>query len=159
MCFWTVAGNSRVTNLKWLIAHIGCSLQSPAKWIELKHYHNATVNRNFLLVCRLINRRKSCRRWLLQYKFRKLSWYCSVQSLDWLGRWGDMRDDSAEILLHFFFSAGGPFEQFWHGQGCPLFDVVHPAFPLPTTVPWKMVLERLSWHDATSPLISSERLE
>ena len=23
--------------------------------------------------------------------------------------------------------------QFWHGQGCPLFDVVHPAFPLPTT--------------------------
>ena len=31
------------------------------------------------------------------------------------------------------FSAGGPFEQLWHGQGCPLFDVVHPAFPLPTT--------------------------
>ena len=30
------------------------------------------------------------------------------------------------------FSAGGPFEQFSHGQGCPLFDVVHPAFPLPT---------------------------
>ena len=21
-------------------------------------------------------------------------------------------------------------EQFWHGQGCPLFGVVHPAFPL-----------------------------
>ena len=21
----------------------------------------------------------------------------------------------------------------WHGQGCPLFDVVFPAFPLPTT--------------------------
>ena len=20
-----------------------------------------------------------------------------------------------------------------HGQGCPLFDIVHPAFPLPTT--------------------------
>ena len=31
------------------------------------------------------------------------------------------------------FSAGGPCEQFWHGQRCPLFDVVHPAFPLPTT--------------------------
>ena len=31
------------------------------------------------------------------------------------------------------FSAGGPCEQFWHGQGCPFFDVVHPAFPLPTT--------------------------
>ena len=23
--------------------------------------------------------------------------------------------------------------KFWHGQGCPLFDVVHPAFPLLTT--------------------------
>ena len=30
-------------------------------------------------------------------------------------------------------SAGGPCQQLWHGQGCPLFDVVHPAFPLPTT--------------------------
>ena len=34
-----------------------------------------------------------------------------------------MRDDSAE----------GFCEQLWHGQGCPLFDVGHPAFPLPTT--------------------------
>ena len=24
-------------------------------------------------------------------------------------------------------------EQFWHGQGCPFFDVVRPAFPLLTT--------------------------
>ena len=31
------------------------------------------------------------------------------------------------------FSAGSPCEQLWHGQGCPLYDVVHPAFPLPTT--------------------------
>ena len=30
-------------------------------------------------------------------------------------------------------SAGSHREQFWHGQGCPLFDVVHPAFPFPTT--------------------------
>ena len=47
-----------------------------------------------------------------------------------------MKDDSAEILFQFFssfFSAGGPGEQFWHGQGRPLFDVVHPAFHLPTT--------------------------
>ena len=29
------------------------------------------------------------------------------------------------------FSAGGPSEQFWHWQRCPLFDVVRPAFPLP----------------------------
>ena len=31
------------------------------------------------------------------------------------------------------FSAGGYREQFWNEQGCPLFDVVHPAFPLPNT--------------------------
>ena len=44
-----------------------------------------------------------------------------------------MRDDSAEIPLP-AFSAGGPCEQLWHGKECQLFDVVHPAFPLPTTV-------------------------
>ena len=32
-----------------------------------------------------------------------------------------------------FVFAGGHCKQVWHGQGCPLFDVVHPAFPLPTT--------------------------
>ena len=31
------------------------------------------------------------------------------------------------------FSAGGCCEQFRHGQGCPLFDIVHPVFPLLTT--------------------------
>ena len=30
------------------------------------------------------------------------------------------------------FSAGGPCEQYLHGQGCPFFDVVHPAILLPT---------------------------
>ena len=43
-----------------------------------------------------------------------------------------MSDDSAEILFQFFFSAGGPCDHFLHGQGCPLFDVVHSAFPLLT---------------------------
>ena len=31
------------------------------------------------------------------------------------------------------FSAGHHCEQFWHVQGCPVFDIVHPAFSLPTT--------------------------
>ena len=31
------------------------------------------------------------------------------------------------------FSAEGPCEQFRYGKRCPLFDIVHPAFPLPTT--------------------------
>ena len=49
------------------------------------------------------------------------------------------------------FPAGGHCEQFWHGQRCPILDVVHPAFPLPTTAlptlqgALRMVLERLSW--------------
>ena len=30
------------------------------------------------------------------------------------------------------FSAGDHCEQFWHGQGRPFFDAVHPAFPRPT---------------------------
>ena len=38
---------------------------------------------------------------------------------------------SRDSLLVFF--AGRPGEQVGHGQGCPLFDVVHPAFTLPTT--------------------------
>ena len=56
-----------------------------------------------------------------------------------------MTDYSAEIIfLH---------GQFWHGQGRPLFDVIHLTFPLPTTASLtrrcqdvlRMVLERLSW--------------
>ena len=30
-------------------------------------------------------------------------------------------------------SAGSSCEQFRHGQGCPFFDAIYPAFPLPTT--------------------------
>ena len=40
---------------------------------------------------------------------------------------------SRDPFPFFFSSAGGPCEQFWHGQRCPVFDVVHPAFSLPTT--------------------------
>ena len=43
-----------------------------------------------------------------------------------------MRNDSAEILFQLFFSKRGPCQQFWRGQGRPLFDVVQPAFSLPT---------------------------
>ena len=49
-----------------------------------------------------------------------------------LGRLGNMRDDSAEIVFQCFLqealvgSSG-------LGQGSPLFNAVHPAFPLPTT--------------------------
>ena len=42
-----------------------------------------------------------------------------------------MTDDSADSLP--VFSAEGCCAQFWHRQECLLFDVVHPAFPLPTT--------------------------
>ena len=45
----------------------------------------------------------------------------------------DMTDMNDEFIRDSLpvFSAGGPCEQFWHGQGCPLFDVVHPAICLP----------------------------
>ena len=55
--------------------------------------------------------------------------FSSVQSLDRSGRPGDrFSRDPLPV-----FSAGGPCEQFWHGQIRPLFDVVTQAFPLPTT--------------------------
>ena len=50
--------------------------------------------------------------------------FSSVQFLDRLGRRENMRNDSREILFQ---------SSLQHGQGCPLSDVVHPAFPLPTT--------------------------
>ena len=49
--------------------------------------------------------------------------------IDWVvgggGHEGWFSRDPLPVL-----SAGGPCEQFWYGQGCPLFDVVHPAFSL-----------------------------
>ena len=42
-----------------------------------------------------------------------------------------MTDSSGDPLL--VFSARGHRKQFWHGQGCPLFELAHPAFLLPTT--------------------------
>ena len=69
---------------------------------------------------------------LYSYNVNRLVQFSSVQSFERLGHRGDMRDDSAGILFQ-SFSAGGHREQFWLGQGCLLFDVVHPAFPLPTT--------------------------
>ena len=41
-----------------------------------------------------------------------------------------MTDDLKDILFQYLF-ARGRCEQFWHGQGCTLFDVDQPAFPLP----------------------------
>ena len=59
-----------------------------------------------------------------------------------------VRDNSAEIYPLPVFSAEGHREKFWHGQGCPLFDVVHPAFSVPTMAPLTLqgsLKERLSW--------------
>ena len=78
-----------------------------------------------------------------------------ARPLDQMGRRGNIRDDSAEILFQSFFRRD-PCEQFWHRHECPLFDVVYPAFPLPTTASptihdaVKDVLKMLSWR-ATCP--------
>ena len=44
------------------------------------------------------------------------------------GHQGRFSRDSLSVL-----SARGHCEQFLHGQGCPFFDVVHPAFSLPAS--------------------------
>ena len=58
-----------------------------------------------------------------------------VQSLHRLGRWGDMTDDSAEILFHSFLQKALVSSS---GMGRNIhFDVVCPTFPLttPTALP------------------------
>ena len=57
--------------------------------------------------------------------------FSSVYVLDRLGRRGDMKDDSAEILFQSILQEA-VVSSFGMGR-CPLFDVFHPAFPLPTT--------------------------
>ena len=44
-----------------------------------------------------------------------------------------MRDDSAEVLFQSPVLEAIVSMKLWHGQGCPLFDVVYTAFPLPIT--------------------------
>ena len=58
--------------------------------------------------------------------------FSHVQSRDRLGCRGNIRRRFSRDLLA-VFCARRPCEQFWHGQGCSLFDVAHPAFPLSTT--------------------------
>ena len=58
--------------------------------------------------------------------------FSSVHSLDRLVRRGGNEGRISRDPLP-VFSAGGPCRQYRHGQGCPLFDVVHPTFPLTTT--------------------------
>ena len=83
------------------------------------------------------------------------SFFTSVQfiSVSWLigssvGRDRQFSRDSLPACC----TAGGHCEQFWHGQGCPIFDFVPPAFPLPTiALPTlqgalkRQFLKRLSW--------------
>ena len=52
---------------------------------------------------------------------------------DWVvGGGGGYEGRFSRDLLPVFYT-GGSLEQFWHGQGCPFFGVVHPAFLLATT--------------------------
>ena len=63
-----------------------------------------------------------------------LQWHGAVSSVQPFyrsRRRGNMMERFSRDRLP-VFSAGVPCEQFWHGQGSPLFDVVHQAFPLLT---------------------------
>ena len=76
--------------------------------------------------------------------------FSSVQSFDWLGCSGDMRDDSAEILFQPFLQealvsssgTGKDVHSMLSIQHCLCWPWRH----TPSKVPWRMVLERLSWH-------------
>ena len=80
-----------------------------------------------------------------------------------------MVDVPAEILFRVFlfffcfcFSAGGPCKQIWHGHICPVFDVVHPAFPLPTTassIPQDALKDGLGEAVVTSPIVKDDKAE
>ena len=59
--------------------------------------------------------------------------FCSVQFspfIDWVLEGHEGRFSRNPLPV---FSAGCPFEQFRYWQECPLFDVIHPAYPLSTT--------------------------
>ena len=60
----------------------------------------------------------------LHHQFRSVPWPTGLSG-------GDMRDNSAEILFQSFLQKA-IVSGFWHGKGCPLSDIVHPAFPLLT---------------------------
>ena len=77
-----------------------------------------------------------CRRMLKVTRLQVTLCGCSVHfsSVPWpIGSSGGHEERFRKEPLP-VFSAGGRREQFWHGQGYPLFDVVHLAFALPITV-------------------------
>ena len=78
--------------------------------------------------------------------------FSSVQSTRPIGSSGGHEGRFSRDPLS-IFSAGGHRGQFWHRQGRPLFDVVHPAFPLLTmaspTLPG--ALKDVFWRDRLGP--------
>ena len=59
--------------------------------------------------------------------------YIDIELLGYVGQFYiDIEQVSSGPLP--VLSSGGPCKQFWRGQGCPLIDVVHPAFSLLTTM-------------------------
>ena len=53
-------------------------------------------------------------------QFNSVPWPIGVSG----GSWGTIQQRSSILFCG----------RLWHRQGCPLLDIVHPAFPLPTTV-------------------------
>ena len=76
--------------------------------------------------------------------------WCSVQSLDRLGCWGGMMDDSAGVLFQSFLQgalvSGSRMGRDVH---CLMLSIQHflcrPQHHPPSKVTWRIVLERLSW--------------
>ena len=109
----------------WLLDHIGEDPKMAAVWVNLER-----IKRKFSSI-----------------QFSPMTDQVGFGFFFWGGHKRLFIRDPLPVL-----SAGGPCERLWHGKGCPLYDVVHPAFPLLTMVSptlqgaLKDGLERLSSH-------------
>ena len=63
------------------------------------------------------------------YQFSSVPWLIGMLGVGGVGGGHEGRFSREPLPA---CTGGGPCEQFWHGLGCPLFDVVHPASPQPT---------------------------
>ena len=86
-----------------------------------------------------------------QHSYKVWTWLDQFSSVSWpSGSSGGHRGWFSRDPLP-VFSVGGHWEQFWRGQGCPLFNVsiqhfqCQPQYCTPSQVPWRTVLERLLW--------------
>ena len=88
---------------------------------------------------------------LLKDGFVIVAMFSSIQSFDWLGLRGDMKDNSAETLFLSFLqealASNSGISRDVHSLMLPIQHFFcWPQHRPSSKMPWRMVLERLSWH-------------